>query len=463
MRLFLRVFFTVLLALPAVLQAQDATCDFDALTPQTTFKMIGDAIHFSGPTRYKCSGNVVVRSDSAVNAFGRLLLIGNVDYADSTKTLTSQFVQYEGRIGRIVADGPTVVTDRKTGSILNAPNGLIYQRVTKDNPQPRIEVIRGRPQLTLLEEPRPEQKPDTTNIISDRMEITGENLFRGWGSVVIKRGELDATGGQAVFDDSLGIMDLWGIARIKGERYDVRGDSIHAQVEGDLFREVRVFRNARIDNEDLVVEGHRLNIAFDSGAVSRLIAQGGKAGREGKSATATTPDFVLTADSIDAVAPKQTLERVTAVGNAMGTRQPDSLDLKLPELIQRDWLRGDTVIAHFVDAPDSIRAKAAKSDSSVNRVLDRLIAVGSGAAPATSTYRMRAENDTTNQIEVGYLVARRITALFKDGGIHDMDAQGQIRGVYLQPIRRVTPIPTRPVTTDRQGTQNARTTGRRGR
>jgi hypothetical protein len=449
-----------LLLLPLTARAQSGTCDVTNITNTLTTR-VGDATYVSGRARYDCTGGIRVLADSAVSAFGRLVMIGNVSFADSLKTLQSQYVQYEGRIGHIVADGPTVVTDRKTGSTLRAPNGLTYQRANKDNPQPRIEVIRGRPQMVLYEEPRPDQKVDTTTIVSDRMEIVGESLFRGWGSVEIKRGTLDATGSQTVFDDSLGIMDLWGIARIKGDRYDVRGDSIHAQIEGDLFREVRVFRDARIDSEDLVVQGQRVYIAFDSGAVHRLIALGTKNAKTTIApATATTPNLALTADSIDALAPRQTLERVVAVGNALGSRQPDSLDLKLPELIQRDWLRGDTVIAHFVEAPDSVKARRTESDSSFSRVLDRLIAVGGGSVPATATYRIRAENDTTDQVEVGYLVARRITAMFREGSIQDLNAEGQIRGVYLQPIR-VTP---RRVTTDSAtSAQNVRNTGRRGR
>src|SRR5262245_11318293 len=238
-------------------------------------------------------------------------------------------------------------------------------------------------------------------------------------------------------------MDLWGIARIKSETYDVQGDSIHSEMEGDLFKELRVFRNGRIDEKDMHVRGTRLRVAFDSGTVQRLIALGIRSQSEvpidSLLASATTSTFQVRGDSIDAVSPKQKLQRVIAVGHAFSARQPDSLDLKMPELIQRDWLRGDTVIAYFIEAPDSVKAKRAKSDSTAfDRVLDRLHAYGSAAKPATALYRMRRQA-AVDSAEVGYITARRIEALFRDGAVSDVNASADVRGLYLQPQRREPP------------------------
>jgi hypothetical protein len=372
-------------------------------------------------------------------AYGMRTLTGNVIFSDPEKSIRTRILQYEERTGQVVTVGHTVVTDRKAGSILVAPNGLTYWKERPpERQQPRIQVLTGRPRLTVFEEAKPGETPDTTVIDADRMEITGQNLFRGWGRVVIKRSKLNATGEETIFNDSLGIMDLWGIARIKSEAYDVQGDSVHSEMEGDLFKELRVFRNARIDDRDMHVRGNRLRISFDSGTVNRLVALGRKAVEDlpldSVLANATTPDFQVSGDSIDALSPNQKLEKVTAVGHAFSGRQPDSLDLKMPELIQRDWLRGDTVIAFFVEAPDSVKAKRAKSDSTtLDRVLDRLHAYGSSANPAMALYRKRAQ--ATDSTEVGYIVARRIEALFRDGEISDVNATDQVRGLFLQPRR----------------------------
>jgi hypothetical protein len=467
----------LLLGLPSALLGQDGTCDIIPLRPQTV-QQLGDALYIGGRTEFRCTDGVTVVSDSAMRAFGMRTLIGNVSFSDVEKTILTNLLQYDERTGKVVTFGNTTITDKKAGSILNAPNGLIYWRETEQNPVPRIEVLNGRPRLSLIEEAKPGELPaksgeltDTTTIVADRMEIVGQRLFRGWGTVEIKRGELDASGNQTVFDDSLGLMDLWGIAHIKGDTYDVRGDSIHAEVEGDVFRDVWVYRNAKIDREDLKVDGHRMRVVFDSGAVQRLIAVGGaRAGLKGApQANANTPDFVFTADSIDARAPKQSLEQVIGVGNAYGSRKPDSLDLKLPELIQKDWLRGDTINAYFVEAPDSVKAKRASSikatgedpDSSFTRVLDRLLASGQEGRPATALYRMRSEKDSTKQAEVGYVAARQITALFRDGEVYDLNAVDTVRGVFLQPNQARPAAPgTTTQTTQTVGQQTRRRGGR---
>jgi hypothetical protein len=151
-----------------------------------------------------------------------------------------------------------------------------------------------------------------------------------------------------------------------------------------------------------------------------------------------TPDFKLVADSIDALAPAQKLQEVHAIGLAYAERAADSLDVNLPDLIKRDWLRGDTVRAYFVEAPDSVKARRAKTDSTnFDRVLERMIASG-GERPATAIFRVRDEQDPTKQVQVNYLAARKITSFFKDGAVYDVNAEGEIKGMYLQPINTTT-------------------------
>ncbi len=434
---FCRPLAAILLLLPLSANAQSPEgCDIIPL-PRNNAVQVGDAVYIGGRTEFRCSGGVTFVSDSAVRAMGMRMLIGNVVFSDSSKHILTQRLDYHERAGTISAQGNTTVTDRKTASVLRAPTGLLYTREAPGKPA-RVDVMSGRPHLTVIDSAKAGQPPDTTNIHADAMTIIGQNHFTGRGNVVILRGALNASAAQTVFDDSLGIMQLWGLAHIKADTYDVRGDSIYAEVEGDEFHELRVFRNARIVSEDLDVKGARLNIAFDSGTVNRLIAVGVKGDvSTAVQAEAIAPDFTLKADSIDALAPKQKLEKVTAVGRAFGVRAPDSLDLKLPEAIRSDWLRGDTVIAYFTETADSIKARRPKSDSTNDRVLERLIAIGGTGKPATATYRMRPAGDTTSSsVEVGYIAARRIIAVFKDGAVFDLDAEGEVQGLYLQPIRR---------------------------
>lgn len=158
-------------------------------------------------------------------------------------------------------------------------------------------------------------------------------------------------------------------------------------------------------------------------------------------------DFWLVADSIDALAPGQRLERVVAVGNAYGERAADSLTARLPELIARDWLRGDTITGYFAVVPvaDTTAAGAAPAaddtaaavggapaDSVRERtVLERLVAVGLEGT-AQSLYRIQEEGSESGP-SVNYLTANRIVLFLRDGEVTSVEADGPIEGYHLQP------------------------------
>lgn len=228
-------------------------------------------------------------------------------------------------------------------------------------------------------------------------------------------------------------MILVGRAVVRDSAQDLKGDSIHALMVDGEFSQIEAFRDAQILSEDMNLDSDRLRIVLDTGVVQRLIAVGSPE----RQAHATSPQFEATADSIDAIAPDQQLDRVIAVGNAFGVRAQDSLDVDLPEDISRDWARGDTISAYFGAASDSLiqARRLAGNTTSSDRVLERLVVSGA-EQPATTLYRTREANDTTNQVSVIYTVARRIEMLLKDGEVDTVNATDELRGLYLQPVRR---------------------------
>ena len=428
----------LLLALPVLAAAQqEGSCAIDQVpgrrAPDAVRTASGE-VYVSGRALYRCPNNVRFLADSAVSVFSRRILIGNVNFEDAEKTVLASRLEYDERQGLIVAQGDVTVVDKKTGNRLRAPQGVTYNRVSRTTPEATINVYSGRPHITIFRGEGANR--DTTDVDADRMQIIGERLFHGTGNVIIKRGALQATGGEAKLMQNGEQIALWRTAHIKGDNYELRADSIYGETESDEFRDLRAFRTANLTTDDIRVNSGWLRIMLDSGVVNRLIAVGGinPAGAENlRQANVLATDFNLIADSIDALAPNQKIEQVTAVGNAMGARMPDSLDRKLPDMVQRDWLRGDTVIANFTEAPDSVKQRrTAQNDTAFDRVLEKLVAAGS-SKPATALYRMREKTDTTNTPQINYIAAKRIVAVFKDGAVHDVDAQDQIKGVYLQP------------------------------
>jgi hypothetical protein len=321
---------------------------------------------------------------------------------------------------------------------------------------------------------------------ADLMRIFGDSRFLALGQVELTRGETRGYAREGEFDQAGNTMVLTGAARLVGEGYTLVGDRIEATLDGDRLDEVVSRRDAGLEAEDLDLKAPELRIFFQDGEVHRLVAIGdgersdaaGRASPEpvpvlpvaaprehGGAERAAPPvasqpvitsrDFRLAADSIDALAPGQQIEQVIAVGHASGIRTPDSLDVGLPESIAFDWLVGDTITGYFAReaAPDSapaalapdtvakpmpevVEAGAAPAPEPKPRaVLERLVAVGEGGG-ARSLYRIREKGRESEPPSANYIVANRIVLVMSEGEVKDVEADGPIEGIHLQPAGR---------------------------
>jgi hypothetical protein len=181
-----------------------------------------------------------------------------------------------------------------------------------------------------------------------------------------------------------------------------------------------------------------VRLFFTEGQIQRLVAIGEAMGGDAEipdrldpatRAVASSADFRLTADSIEAIAPNQVLDRVVAVGDAYGERVGSELaNAAIPTIAARDWMRGDTVIAVFEES-DELQPDV---ESERRARVDRVIAIGVGDR-ATSTYRVQDEADPDGEPGINYMLARRITIQMRDEGVEAVEAEGEVQGMYLQP------------------------------
>lgn len=192
----------------------------------------------------------------------------------------------------------------------------------------------------------------------------------------------------------------------------------------------------------------------------------------GVQARVTSKEMRMVGDSIDAVAPDQQLERVVAVGAAFGERITTDTTIVRPAIAANDWMSGDTIIATFAEAPDSVASDTAAADviaaetetSTTNaadttgagvadtatfasaeadtasaraeRVLETLTAIGT-STDARSLYAAADEEDPTAPPALSYLIAQRIHVTLRDGAVFDVNAVGRdgqpVHGLYLEP------------------------------
>lgn len=415
-----KLVFLFLLLLPGALSAQQ-NCDLGR--SRQLYSVGNGEVAYVGGAQFTCDSGTRITADSAiyVRSTGRVDFIGNVHFTEPERTLTSQYAQYLGREKRLQAQGNVILTDKRDGSILRAP-ALDYFQQGGAEKEARIEIYSGRPHATLMRKRANSAEIDTTNVDSDRMQLIGQNTFRGWGSVVVKRGKLDTKSSFAEFVQDSNRIKLTGLAVVTSDTVTLKADTIDGVlVNGDEFKDMHARVNARLTSKQVDVQAPALRVSFNGGQVTRMVAVGGKKAGEGKpQAHAVAEGFTLTGDSIDAKTPKQELDSIVAVGSALAQRSVDSLDAKLPELIKRDWVRGDTVRAAFEQGDTA-------------RVLKRIVANGD---PAGSTYRMREKDQTDPKkttLSINYITARLIDVKFKKGEVENVRAEGNIKGMYLQP------------------------------
>lgn len=447
----------LLAALPAAVAAQNCDLSSGQLnrvasgTPQE-MTFIGGGVTFT------CPDGKVIRADSAVlvAATEQRFLIGHAYYADAEKALSADRINYFAREKHLNAQLHVVLNDRVNGATIQG-DYLDYYLANGPQTPSRTYVYGGRPHAVWRAKPGADGAPraDTTSTVvdADRMEIQGQDNFHAMGNVVLTRGPMKGTASEVEYAPADNHVRLIGNARIEGERFALTGGTLDGTLVGNTFKDVTATFQAQLQSEDLTVKGSSVAIAFADGQVERLVALSPE--RTKRTATdgsglaeATSREFKLVADSIDALAPGEKLEKVVAVGRAYGERQNDSIATKLPDIVSKDWLRGDTIVATFVAAaPSAAKAGgkvAGKPNAAVRaapprapadtaqRVLERIVASG-GTTPASSAYRIVDEKQPKGMPAVNYLLAQRIAVAFRDGEVHEVHAEGQIRGLHLEP------------------------------
>lgn len=416
-------------------------------------------ISVAGPLRVECAGGTTLRADSAsvYESTNEVHLFGRVDYRDPTRTLTSANATYSSVTGRLYATGNVVFTDITRGSTLRGPE-LEYYRAMEGRPQAQV-IATQRPHLTVVPTERGSGGRANTNrepleVDGDRITGVGENYFSASGNVVIHRSDLDATAAEALHDGAAQTLQLRGDAKVRGERFDLSGETVDAAMPGNRLERVVAKRNAELVSEKLRVDGPEVQLYFQNDLLQRLVSR-----RDPAAPTAADRPLVtatglrMEADSLEAILPGQKLERVVAIGRAHGETidttgqggRPSDPRARIARgerpsaatglVRDRDWVIGDTITGFFAPRDSAAaRPRTAARDTARSPEedveLQRVVAKGA----ARSLYRVQEKDKPpTATPGLNYLVAAVIDLKMKDGELDLAEAQGLQRGVYLDP------------------------------
>ena len=344
---------------------------------------------------------------------GRLYLVGDVHYTEPRAKVTSRTMTYYQADDHLHAEGD-VVAIMSNGSTLRGPSADYY-RSTPQRPRERL-FAPGRPVVTLVQKDttgrgRP---PDTAHVVANQIVMEGDSLVYASGQVQITRPDLVATGDSAFLDSGRDFARLMRDPMVKGtgaRTFTLTGGVIDVYSRNRQLERVVATPSGHALSQDLELVADTIDLRVQNNQLQRAIAWG-----KGR-ARAVSPEREITADSIDAMMPAQRVREVRALRNAYAESNPDSGVVSK----QRDWMRGDTIVARF----DSLVG----TDTASRPRIREIVAEGD----ARSFYQMKNSKGPQTQPTVNYVRGRIIDIIFEDRKVSTVTVTDKATGVLVEP------------------------------
>lgn len=362
-----------------------------------------------------CQGqDVTLKSDSAEYYGDQSLmyLIANVHYADQRARVDADHMTYWMDEEHIRAEG-NVHAVMASGTVMDGPVADYYRAVKPIRTQ-AILVSTGRPKLKVVQQDSITHKPsDTVDVVADRITSVADSLVYAGGDVRITRPELFATGDSAFMDQGSGTARLMRKPTVEARRsrpFTLTGGVIDVFSKNRLVNRVVATPNGHATSQDLQLYADSVDLRVRNNELERAMAWGKTR------AHALSPDRDILADSIDALLPNQRIHQIRAVGNAYATSIADTATVKTSD---RDWMRGDTLIATF----DTV----ARGDTSRTPPVKTILA----REHARAYYHVKNAKEK-DRPGVNYVTGRAIDINFLNGGVDTVKVHDQASGVYVE-------------------------------
>jgi hypothetical protein len=391
-------------------------------------------VYLGRGVRAYCIGqgnNLTADSAEYYQAQGRLYLVGNVHYTEPRATVTSNTMTYYQADNHLHAEG-NVVAMMSNGSVLRGPSADYY-RSSPTRPLQHL-FAPGRPTVILVQKDttgrgRP---PDTAHVVANQIVMDGDSLVYASGRVQITRPDLQANGDSAFLDSGTDFARLMREPKVlgKGQRqFTLTGEVIDVFSRNRQVERVVATPKGHALSQDLELVADSIDLRVQGNQLQRAVAWGKTRAR------AVSPDREIIADSIDAIMPQQRIREVHAVRNAYAESNPDSGIVST----QRDWMRGDTIVAHF----DSLSAGDTASKPNIRQIV--------ADGHARSFYQMKSSKGAPNQPSINYVTGRIIDILFEDKKVATVTVTDQASGVMVEPVTTAATAATaKPGTTTNQ-------------
>jgi len=384
---------------------------------------------------YHCEGQdntIIADSSEYYGDQSVLYLIGHVHYKETRARVDSDRMTYYQLEDRLRAEG-NVSAVLQSGTTMNGPV-VDYYRVTPARPLASV-VATGHPTMRLIEKSPSGQPAAPVNVVANQITTQGENLVYASGGVELTRPDVVAKGDSAFLDSQREFARLMRSPTVEGKgdrKFTLSGGVIDLYSRNKVLQRVVATPNGHVLSGDLELTSDSVDMRMSNDKLERVMAWGKSR------ALAVSPDREIRADSIDAIMPGQRLREVRAVRKAYANSVPDTAHFVSTE---RDWMRGDLIVAQF----DSIPAGDTTSKPNPRRI----VATGD----ASSYYQLAGNNRTTtlpadtsrasnpavgnkhetNLPNINYVKGKVITVQFADRQVSTVEVVDQATGVYIEP------------------------------
>lgn len=359
---------------------------------------------------------MTLRADSAeyFADAGLIYLIGNVHYTEPRTSVDSDRMTYWQNEERLLAEGNVVAT-MPNGTRMRGPRAEYFRPAPSVRPRARM-VATGRPTVTLVQTDARGRPGEPVDIIANQVVTEADSLVYATGRVEITRPDLLATADSAFLDSGREFARLMRAPTIlgRGERpFTLRGRVIDLFSRNRSLERVLAAGNGRAESQDIELVADTIDMRLTTNVLQRAYAWGASRAR------ATSPTQVMVADSIDVDMPGQAVREVKAIGKAFAEAVPDSTRIRSSE---RDWLRGDIIVARFHPVE--------QGDTAARPQIRDLLATGS----ASSLYQIATSEGRDNAPAMNYVRGRTIAVDFRNQAVHTVTVTDQAVGLYLAPV-----------------------------
>ena len=368
---------------------------FQGFCPAQNITIIADSGEFYGDSRL-------------------IYLIGNVHYDEPRIRLNSQRATYWQLEERLRAEGAVDATV-PSGTNLKGPALDYYRAVPRIRPVARM-IAPGRPTILVVERDSAGRPSEPVTVVANTVVMDGDSIVYASGRVELTRPDVVARGDSAMLDNGRQWARLMRkpVIEGRGDRpFTLSGTVIDIHARNRALERAIATGTAKAVSQDATITSDTLDFRVRDGRLQQAYAWGRSR------AHAVGPTYAIDADSLDVRMPGQEIREVHAVGSAHAESAPDSTKIRSRE---RDWLRGDTIVARF----DTL---AQRADSGGQPPIRHLVARGN----ARSYYQLAPGDSATAQPAISYNTGRVITVDFANQQAQAVTIEGQVSGIYLEP------------------------------